>query len=133
MKVPIHLPPRLCPSPPLLRMAELAYRHINSLVLKQISQAVESDPTGDLDGLLDKLCSSYARLRREAAERQLKRKKGEYEICRHSCYISDLWIHGSTSGGGAPIQASRTISRTTRTCFGSRPVPVGVPLYTSLW
>ena len=70
----LHLP---CSYP----MAERGCRNLNDSVVRQISRVLDNDPTADLEQVLCKLYTSYARLRREVEERQLKRRAGELLVC----------------------------------------------------
>lgn len=57
-------------------MADRGYCNLNSSVLRQISKALEHDPAADIESVLNKVYTSYAKLRQAIGTRQNKRRTG---------------------------------------------------------
>ncbi|KAI6128910.1 kinase-like protein [Pisolithus croceorrhizus] len=60
-------------------MAERGYRNLNTSVIRQISKALEHDPTANIEPVLHKLCASYASLRQKVTAHQVKQQTVDKE------------------------------------------------------
>jgi len=63
-------------------MGDRGYQNLNISALRQISKALEDDPAADIESVLYKVYTSYAKLRRAIGERQVNRQTGAYWVAR---------------------------------------------------
>jgi hypothetical protein len=68
-------------------MTDPGYRKLNASALKQISKALQDDPTADIEATLEKVYRSYAKLRLNVAARHLKRQACALSTGQYSTVI----------------------------------------------
>lgn len=66
-------------------LEEITYRNLNQSALKQITRVLEDDPSIDLEPVVNKLHSTYAKYRQAVPERVVRQQERREHLVPFHC------------------------------------------------